>query len=85
MAIVDYISISDAVLLKEIKGEVAGDILISSAIYFDNISNLKITRRTAEFFDFVVDVEVEDVQHLTDIMAALRAMPCISNVERARI
>ncbi len=62
-----------------------GEFAMAIAKCKGNISNLKITRRTAEFFDFVVDVEVEDVQHLTDIMAALRAMPCISNVERARI
>jgi GTP pyrophosphokinase len=49
-----------------------------------NISNLKITSRSAEFFDILVDVEVEDARHLTDIMATLRAIPCVSNVDRAR-
>ena len=49
-----------------------------------NINNLKITSRSAEFFDFIVDVEVQDARHLTDIIAALRAVPCISSVERAR-
>ncbi|MFQ5466842.1 MAG: RelA/SpoT family protein, partial [Kiloniellaceae bacterium] len=49
-----------------------------------NISNLKITTRSAEFFDMVIDVEVRNVKHLTNIIAALRATPVINSVERAR-
>jgi GTP pyrophosphokinase len=49
-----------------------------------NISNLKITNRSLDFFDILVDVEVKDVRHLTNIIAALRATPAISSVDRAR-
>jgi GTP pyrophosphokinase len=49
-----------------------------------NISNLKIVRRNVDFFEMLVDLEVTDVKHLTDVMAALRAMPTITSVERAR-
>ncbi len=49
-----------------------------------NISNLKITNRTPEFFEIMVDIEVNDVKHLTNIIAALRANPSISSVDRAR-
>jgi GTP pyrophosphokinase len=49
-----------------------------------NISNLKITNRSLDFFEFMVDVEVRDVKHLTGIIAALRADPSVSAVERAR-
>jgi len=49
-----------------------------------NISNLKITNRSADFFDMVLDLEVRDIRHLTNIIAALRASPCVSSVERAR-
>jgi len=49
-----------------------------------NISNLKITNRNADFFEMMVDIEVRDVKHLTNIMAALRASPAINSVERAR-
>ncbi|MBL8667462.1 MAG: bifunctional (p)ppGpp synthetase/guanosine-3',5'-bis(diphosphate) 3'-pyrophosphohydrolase [Rhodospirillales bacterium] len=49
-----------------------------------NISNLKITNRTQQFFDILVDIEVRDVAHLTDIMAALRATPSVSAADRAR-
>ncbi|KAF0111004.1 MAG: guanosine polyphosphate pyrophosphohydrolase/synthetase [Rhodospirillaceae bacterium] len=48
-----------------------------------NITNLKITNRTTNFFDILIDVEVQDVKHLTNIIAALRASPAISSVERA--
>ena len=49
-----------------------------------NIMNLKITKRTADFFDLNLDVEVVDVRHLSHIMAALRAMPVITSIDRAR-
>jgi GTP diphosphokinase / guanosine-3',5'-bis(diphosphate) 3'-diphosphatase len=49
-----------------------------------NITNLKITNRTMQFFDILVDIEVRDVAHLTDIIAALRATPSINAADRAR-
>ena len=49
-----------------------------------NINNLKITNRTPEFFDVLVDVEVRDVRHLTNIIAALRASGSINSVERTK-
>jgi len=49
-----------------------------------NISNLKITNRSIDFFEMLVDVEVQDAKHLSNIMAALRATPVIASVERAR-
>ena len=48
-----------------------------------NISNLKIINRSIDFFEMLVDVEVQDIKHLTDIVAALRAMAVIISVERA--
>src|SRR5246127_4061139 len=49
-----------------------------------NISNLKITNRSIDFFEILVDIEVQDVRHLTNIIAALRATPAINSVDRAR-
>ena len=49
-----------------------------------NISNLKITNRSTDFFEIMVDIEVADVKHLSTIIAALRATPVINSVERAR-
>ncbi len=49
-----------------------------------NISNLKVTNRSTDFFELLLDVEVGDVKHLTTIMGALRASPVINSVERAR-
>ncbi len=48
-----------------------------------NITNLRITTRSTDFFEIIVDVEVKDLNHLTEIMAALRATPVIHSVERA--
>jgi GTP pyrophosphokinase len=49
-----------------------------------NIFNMKITNRTPEFFDIIVDVEVRDLKHLTIIIAALRASSAINSVERTK-
>ena len=48
-----------------------------------NISNLRIVNRSMDFFDMVIDVEVDDVKHLANIIAALRATPAI-NASSAR-
>ncbi len=49
-----------------------------------NISNLKFTNRNVDFFDLQVDIEVADVRHLSDIVAALRAAPAVTTVRRAK-
>ncbi len=49
-----------------------------------NITNLKIINRTPDFFDVLVDVEVKDVKHLTNVIAALRANSSINSVERTK-
>ncbi|MDP6896612.1 MAG: DUF5913 domain-containing protein, partial [Rhodospirillales bacterium] len=61
-----------------------GDLSTVIAKNNGNISNLKITHRSMDFFDMLIDVEVRNVKHLTDIIAALRATPSINSVERAR-
>jgi guanosine-3',5'-bis(diphosphate) 3'-pyrophosphohydrolase len=49
-----------------------------------NISNLKFTNRTPDFFDMTVDIEVDDARHLNTIVATLRGRRSVSTVERAR-
>ncbi len=49
-----------------------------------NISNLKIPSRSVDFFDMEIDIEVRDLKHLSNIIAALRATSVINSVERAR-
>ena len=49
-----------------------------------NITNLKIVNRTLDFWDMLLDVYVHDTRHLSNIIAALRATPQISSVERAK-
>lgn len=49
-----------------------------------NITNFKIINRTTDFFDILVDVEVKDMQHLSAIIAALRASTSINSVERTK-
>ena len=49
-----------------------------------NITNLKITSRSMDFWDILLDVYVQDTKHLGNIIAALRATPGISSVDRAK-
>ena len=49
-----------------------------------NITNLKITSRSTDFWDMYLDVSVTDTKHLNNVVAALRATPQIVSVERAR-
>ncbi|WP_445681975.1 RelA/SpoT family protein [Radicibacter daui] len=49
-----------------------------------NISNLKIISRGADFFEMLIDIDVHDIRHLNNIIAALRATPVVNMVERAR-
>ncbi len=49
-----------------------------------NIMNLKITNRSVDFWDIIIDIYVTDNKHLNNLIAALRATPVISSVERAR-
>ena len=54
------------------------------ARYGANINNLRITNRSGDFFEMALDLEVKDVKHLTNIIAALRATPQVSTVSRVR-
>lgn len=49
-----------------------------------NITNLKITNRSLDFWDMLLDVYVSDTAHLKDIIAALRATPQIASVDRTK-
>jgi (p)ppGpp synthase/HD superfamily hydrolase len=47
-----------------------------------NIDNIHMTRRAPDFTDVMIDLEVYDLKHLTDIIAQLRAKPMVAKVER---
>ncbi len=49
-----------------------------------NITNLKITSRSLDFWEMTLDIFVQDTKHLNNVIAALRATPEIISVERAR-
>jgi len=48
-----------------------------------NISNLNIVYRTVSYFELLIDIDVKDLKHLTDIIAALKASKVVSYVSRA--
>lgn len=49
-----------------------------------NIVNLALKHRDREFHTDVIDIEVEDLKHLTTIVAALRNVNAVVSVERMR-
>ena len=81
---------SDALYLGRVKLEVTnepgslGSLSMVIAKNLGNISNLKITNRSTDFFEILVDIEVQDVKHLTKIITALRTTATINSAERSR-
>lgn len=47
-----------------------------------NINNFKITNRSMDFFEILIDIEVRDVHHLGNIIANLRGKEVVQSVER---
>ena len=48
------------------------------------VNNLRILNRSGDWCEVLVDVEVRDTSHLAAILAALRACPGVTQVERAK-
>jgi GTP pyrophosphokinase/guanosine-3',5'-bis(diphosphate) 3'-pyrophosphohydrolase len=49
-----------------------------------DILNLRLAKRTVDFFDMIFDIEVADARHLTNILAALRTSKAVKDVERVK-
>ena len=52
--------------------------------YGGNISNLQLVNREIDFFRFLVDVEVKDLSHITNIIVELRSNMYVETVDRYR-
>ncbi|MCW5723658.1 MAG: bifunctional (p)ppGpp synthetase/guanosine-3',5'-bis(diphosphate) 3'-pyrophosphohydrolase [Maricaulaceae bacterium] len=50
-----------------------------------NIANVKTVKRATDFFEMAFDVEVFDVRHLNNIVAALKMCESVVDAERARL
>jgi GTP pyrophosphokinase len=48
------------------------------------ISNLKVVERKQDFFEALIDMEIRDVRHLSQVIAGLRGAPGVHSVERSR-
>ncbi len=49
-----------------------------------DILNLRLAKRTVDFFDMIFDIEVADARHLTNILAAMRTSKAVKEVERVK-
>jgi GTP diphosphokinase / guanosine-3',5'-bis(diphosphate) 3'-diphosphatase len=47
-----------------------------------NIDNIRMKRRSPDFTEMVIDLEVYDLKHLTAIIAQLRAKEVVASAER---
>lgn len=47
-----------------------------------NITNLKISNRDNDVFELTIDIQVKDADHLSNIIASLRANPVTTSVDR---
>ena len=61
-----------------------GEVATVIGRYRGNITNLKLTDRTLQYYTLQIDVEVKDLKHLTNIIAALRVTAVVNDVERVR-
>ena len=82
LATTDLVSRLNVTLVNE-PGSLA-EMAATIAAAQGNISNLKFTNRTADFFDMLVDIEVVDAKHLNAIATTLRGHKSVSAVERTR-
>ncbi len=49
-----------------------------------NISNINFSTRKIDFYEIVIDIEVRDLNHLNNIIAALRLVEEVSSLERVK-
>ena len=49
-----------------------------------NIANLMVTERKSDFYNFIMDLDVFNLDHLQNILNALRSSPHIADIERIR-
>ena len=49
-----------------------------------DILNLRLAKRTVDFFDMIFDIEVADAKHLTNILAAMRTSKAVKEVDRVK-
>ena len=50
-----------------------------------NLINIKTVRRSEQFFDMILDIEVDDNRHLSHIIAAVRASSFVVQADRAQL
>ncbi len=52
--------------------------------YDGNITNLRLSERSEDFHEAIIDIQVANLEHLTQLVAALRASPFTRTVKRVR-
>jgi GTP pyrophosphokinase len=49
-----------------------------------NITDLRFGTRSPDLYEIILDIEVDNLDHLDRIMASLRATPVVTSVERTQ-
>ena len=61
-----------------------GKVTTSIAKNNGNISNINFSTRKIDFYEIVIDIEVRDLNHLNNIIAALRLLNEVSSLDRIK-
>ena len=58
--------------------------VISAAIgdYGGNITNLNLTEKDTDFYNLRIDIDVDDKNHIDNIIKSLEGLPEVNSVER---
>ena len=60
-----------------------GDLSNLIARHNGNIANINVVYKTLSYFELLIDIDVKDLKHLTDIITALKASKVVSYVARS--
>ncbi|MEZ5958338.1 MAG: bifunctional (p)ppGpp synthetase/guanosine-3',5'-bis(diphosphate) 3'-pyrophosphohydrolase [Hyphomonadaceae bacterium] len=78
------LAVGRIVATVENKRGVLAEICIIIAENQGDILNLRLAKRTVDFFDMIFDIEVADARHLVNILAAMRASKSVKEAERVK-
>ena len=61
---------------------VLNSITSTIADFGGNITNLILNERDNDFYNLIIDINVNDSEHITDIVKSLEGLPVVEDVKR---
>ena len=79
---IDYTFISRIKITIINEVGVLNSITSTIADFGGNITNLILNEKDNDFYNLIIDINVNDVEHITDIVKSLEGLPVVENVKR---